>query len=124
VGLRAELLAEAHLTQQGYAVLAKNHHTREGEVDLIVERGEVVVFVEVKARRTGALIDPLSSVTLAKQRQVVRAALDYIQRERLEQRSLRFDVLAITLVRGPGEPRIEHFENAFDASAVDDTSAR
>jgi putative endonuclease len=117
-GLQAEELAEAFLVARGYAPVARNHHTREGEVDLIVEKGALVAFVEVKLRRARSVIDGLESVTRTKQRRIVRAALDYVEKHALGDAQLRFDVIAITPVKA-GEPQIQHLENAFDLSAVE-----
>lgn len=120
VGDRAEALAESFLVRQGYFPLARNHHSRGGEVDLIVCRGELLVFAEVKLRRPRAAVDPLASVTPTKQRRIIHAALDYVQKHRFEDRPMRFDVIAIT--SGPRSARnaatIEHIEAAFDATVV------
>jgi putative endonuclease len=123
-GDRAETLAESFLVQQGYFPLARKHRTRSGEVDLIVGKGELLVFAEVKQRRPRAQVDPIASVTPAKQRRIIRAALDYVQKHHLEDRAMRFDVIAITASArlAKGSMTIEHIEAAFDATAafVDD----
>lgn len=85
--------------------------------------GPVVVFVEVRERRSGGVVDALSSVTRAKQRRVVRAAMDYAMRAGLTERALRFDVVAVTR-RAAGDAHIEHVENAFDASVLEDGHER
>lgn len=117
-GLKAEDEAETFLVAQGYQPLARNHHTREGEVDLIVGKDGVVAFVEVKLRRPGSIIDGLESVTAAKQRRIARAALDYVEKHALADVQLRFDVVALTPVRG-ASPQVQHIENAFDLSVVE-----
>ncbi len=118
-GTRAEDLAEAFFVKQGYFPLARNHHTREGEVDLIVGRADVIVFAEVKLRRPRPMVEGLASVTLTKQRRIVRAAMNYAARHRLEDHALRFDILVITPA-GRGEHRFEHIEGAFDTSVADE----
>lgn len=117
-GERAERLVESILIRSGWFPLARNHHCPRGEVDLVMLHGEVVVFVEVRERRSGSLVDALSSVTPAKQRKVVRAAMDYAMRAGLRDRALRFDVVAVTRKAG-AEPQVEHVENAFDASVLE-----
>jgi putative endonuclease len=125
-GRRAEDLAESFLVSRGFFPLARNHHTRDGEVDLVVGQQDLLVFAEVKLRRRNAMVDPITSVTLKKQRRVVLAALDYVQRHGYEDRAMRFDIIAITPApRGRGEPpRIEHVEAAFDTSVAESSSDR
>ena len=108
-GKEGEELAAAYFTALGFRILARNHQARVGEVDLIAERGELLCFVEVRARASGALTSPEATVTRAKQRKVVLAAMDYVQRHAPGGRAVRFDVIAIL-----GE-KLVHLENAFDA---------
>ncbi|MBS2032356.1 MAG: YraN family protein [Deltaproteobacteria bacterium] len=108
-GRAGESSAAEFLEAQGYRIVARNHHSRAGEVDLIAERGELLCFVEVRARAGSAIAAPEATVTRGKQRKVVLAALDYVQRHELTERAIRFDVVAIL-----GDD-ILHIENAFDA---------
>lgn len=114
-GQKAEALVERHLVACGYELLARNHCIRGGEVDLVLTQGETVVFVEVKRRREGALVGALESVTITKQRRIVRAALDFALRHGLTERSMRFDVVAVT-DHPDAPPSFDHVEAAFDAS--------
>jgi putative endonuclease len=116
-GLRAEQLVESHLVARGWLPLSRNHVVRGGEVDLVLSDGPTVVFVEVKRRRAGAAVDAFESVTAAKQRRIVRAARDFLSRAGLEERPVRFDVVAVT-TRGR-QASFEHLEAAFDAGADD-----
>ncbi len=120
-GQRAETLAESFLVRQGYLPLARNHVARGGEVDLVMAQGELVVFVEVRKRKRGSVVDPLESVTVAKQRRILRAAADYVWRAGLEARPLRFDVVGLSL-DARREPQFVHVESAFDASVGEDGS--
>ncbi len=83
LGEEGERAAKAFLLACGYRILHENYSTPLGEIDLIAQEGDVVVFVEVKARASRAFGPPQSSVTLAKQRQIVKAAGLFLQRERL-----------------------------------------
>jgi len=122
-GAAAERLAEAHLVAAGWFPLARNHSCREGEVDLVVARAGTVAFVEVRERRRGAAVDPLRSVTRAKQRRIVRAAMDWVARTSRDGQGrtegLRFDVVAVTPAGRGRPPEVLHVEGAFDASAAD-----
>jgi putative endonuclease len=94
-------------------VLARNHATRRGEVDLVCREGDVLCFVEVRSRTSRAQGGPEETVGRDKARRVVAAATDWAARNGGLDRAIRFDVVAVTL--GPAGPRIEHFPGAFDA---------
>ncbi len=112
-GQEAEALAEAHLVAQGYRVLARNHATRRGEVDLICQEGEVICFVEVRSRAVLAQGSPLETITPVKARRVVAAATDWAWRSGKLDAALRFDVVGVVL--GPEGPAFELVRGAFDA---------
>jgi putative endonuclease len=112
-GQAAEALAEAHLAGLGYRVLARNHATRRGEVDLICQDGEVICFVEVRSRAGEAQGSPLETVTPVKARRVVAAATDWAWRHGKLEAALRFDVVGVVL--GQDGPRFELVRGAFDA---------
>ena len=108
VGDGGEAQAAAYLEGQGYRVVQQGFATRDGELDLIVEKGEWLVFVEVRLRHGGA-IDPIETITGPKQRKVVRTAMAYVARHQITDRAIRFDV--VTLWDG----KLTHLEAAFDA---------
>ena len=108
-----EALVADHLTAHGYAVLARNYECTWGEVDLIAEKGELLVFVEVKTRATDVFGDPEEVVTPRKRWRVVRAALHFLTRHQIHDRVVRFDVASV--VGRPGGAMIQLFEDAFDA---------
>jgi putative endonuclease len=106
---RAAVLLEA----AGYRVLERNFQCREGELDIVAERDDVLCFVEVRMRSTAAWGDPALTVSRAKQRRVVRAALRYLFLHRIHGRALRFDVISVV---GRGQDaKLEHIPDAFDA---------
>jgi len=114
LGQTAEELAARYLEGCGFRVLERNWTTRLGEVDLIVEKGSILAFVEVRFRSSVAFGTPEETVTKAKRRKVILAAFEYAGRRRLlDRRIIRFDVVAV--VRARGEPRILHIEDAFEA---------
>ncbi|MEZ6185699.1 MAG: YraN family protein [Planctomycetota bacterium] len=112
-GARGEDLAAAAAVRRGWRVLARNYRCRVGELDLILRAGRALVFVEVKTRRRAGL--GLEAVTWTKRRRVVRAALDYAGRERVDlgRVPLRFDVCEVVLVPGAA-PVLTWHEDAFD----------
>ena len=111
-GSGGEEVAWRHLQSAGYTLLARNFRSRFGEIDLVVERAGVIVFVEVRSRRGDRYGTALESVDRRKQLQIGRMALEFLARKRMLDRSARFDVVAIEWQ--DGGPRIEHVENAFE----------
>ena len=114
LGRAGEDLAERYLKRQGYAVVERNYRCPLGEIDLIALDNRVVVFVEVKTRRVDTSGAPLESVNAVKQRRLKRAALHYLNRYRLHDRDVRFDVVGISLGSNPSSVR--HVRHAFDFS--------
>jgi putative endonuclease len=112
-GDHAEELVCALLTREGYQVRERNAACRYGEVDIIAEKDEVLCFVEVRCRSTDAQGAPALTVSWAKQRKVVRAAMAWLQRHRLFERMIRFDVAQV-VGRGK-DAQVELIPNAFDA---------
>jgi len=118
-GDRGERAAARHLKRQGMRIIARQHRSRLGEIDLIAFDAGRVVFVEVKTRKSDAAGRPEEAVTAAKQRQLTRLALEYLKRRRwLGKKSARFDVVAITWPHGSRRPEIAHFRDAFEATGV------
>lgn len=69
-GQKGEDFAAGALADAGMEILCRNYKKRWGEIDIIAKDGEYLAFVEVKTRRAGSLVSPLSAVTLQKQRRV------------------------------------------------------
>lgn len=111
-GKRGEELAAGYLAAAGYRIIERNYRCLFGEMDIVAEEGETLVFVEVKSRRSDAYGDPLLAVGQKKQKQISRIALHYLAEHRLRQRPARFDVVAVKLL--PEGQRIELIRNAFE----------
>ena len=95
VGQEWERLAEKHLKEAGYTILARNYRTRVGEIDFVAREEDVLCFVEVKGRHGIGFGLPEEAVHAEKQRRIYRAAQAYLQSERLENAVCRFDVVSI-----------------------------
>ena len=72
LGEEGERLARKFLERRGYRIIASNYRTRMGEIDLIAEHGQTLVFVEVKARADDRFGGPACAITLAKQARLAR----------------------------------------------------
>ncbi|MDG4893359.1 YraN family protein [Mesorhizobium sp. WSM4976] len=106
-GHRGEWLAALALMLKGYRILARRHRTRLGEIDLIARRGDLVLFVEVKARRT--LIEAMEAIGRESERRIEGAADLWLSRQPDYGRlSMLFDMVAVLPWRWP-----VHVENAF-----------
>ena len=116
LGARGEALAAAHLERLGYAVLARNHRTRFGELDLVVrdDASRTIVFVEVKTRRVGTG-DPWENLHDAKRGQVRSMASAWLSevRDRPWGAELRFDAIGVILDARGDLVRLDHLEGAF-----------
>jgi len=114
-GQESESSAEQFLRRKGYAILERNLRTTIGELDLVADDHGVLVFVEVKARTTGAFGGALLAVDRRKQAKLIRLAGQYLAQRHLSDRVCRFDVV---LVQGGAESllQIEHIEHAFEVS--------
>jgi putative endonuclease len=112
-GKAGEDRAVEELERRGYEITARRYRTRHGEIDIVARDGETVVFVEVKARTSAEFGTAAEAVTRAKQRRLVRMAIEYIAHHNIRNVPLRFDVVAID--GGADSPSIEVYSNAFDA---------
>lgn len=110
-GRAAEELAAVYLKEHGFRIIRCNWRCRQGEVDIIAEEGEVIVFVEVKSRGRSDHGRPAEAVTRRKRARIVSAAALFAVSCGLADRAMRFDVVEVTERRG--QPHFHHFPNAF-----------
>ena len=113
-GKTGEDLACCELERRGYAIIARRHRCRTGELDIIARDGPTLVFVEVKARDGHAFGDAAEAVTWQKQQRIVRLASEYMMRHHFSDSPCRFDVVSIQF--DDGRPVIEVFQNAFSTN--------
>jgi putative endonuclease len=111
-GRQGEQVAEEFLRAQGYTILARNYRVALGEIDLIVQDRQTLVFVEVRTHSGATFGDPLASVNVRKQRQIAKAALQYLIRNGLMEREARFDVVGIRWE--DEQARLTHIKSAFE----------
>ena len=106
-GAQSEEAAARHLTQKGYRILQRNFRWKGGEIDIIAQRNELIVFVEVRARSYSTFGSAAETINASKKEKIKRTALLYLQKNRLDSPA-RFDVITFD-----GD-NLAHFENAFD----------
>jgi len=115
LGQLGEQLALEHLERLGYALVARNHRTRFGELDLVVCDRRALVFVEVKTRRAarpGRAWDGLHPRKREQVRRMARAFLADVE-DRPRAAALRFDAVGVTIDAHGGLVALEHLEGAF-----------
>ena len=107
-GEAAEDLVADFLERQGLKIVERNYRCRFGEIDLVARSGELLVFVEVRARKSEAFGGAAGSITATKRRRIVAAARHFLATHKVD-RACRFDVV---LVHG-SEQRVEWITDAF-----------
>ncbi len=112
LGQKGEEEAVRFLRGLGYVIIEQNYRSPFGEVDVIAEEGQVLVFVEVRSHSRPEYGDPLESVDRRKQRQVAKTALHYLLDKGWENREARFDVIGIQW--DAGQVRLSHIPGAFE----------
>ena len=110
LGTVGETLAKKYLEQKGYNVLEINWRHKRWEIDLIAEKSQEIVFVEVKTRTGNFFGEPELAVTKTKQNFLGQAASEYMNQKRLGG-DVRFDIISITVKSFGNE--ILHVEDAF-----------
>ena len=111
-GRRGEDLAVVFLLENGYRILERNWRQKTGEVDIIAKCGEVLVFCEVKSRRSIWYGTGAEAVDRRKQQHIIRTALLYMQKLGLMNSPCRFDIIEVMLGY-TGPPALNHIQNAF-----------
>jgi len=113
LGQHAESLAASYLEDLGYAILARNWRRPEGELDLVVGKDGLCVFVEVRSRTGIERGHALETVDARKRARVRRAARMYIDEEHPSAVVFRFDVVGVTFALDDSPPELVHIEDAF-----------
>jgi putative endonuclease len=114
LGRRGEDAAAAYLRGVGYRIVGRRERVLRGDIDIVALDGRTVVFVEVRSRSDTLHGHPAETVGYVKQRRMAELATAYIRRHRLDDCSVRLDVVAVTFPAA-GAPVVEHYQNAFDS---------
>ena len=109
-GSNGENLAADYLARKGFRIVARNFRYKKAEIDLIVQREDWMIFVEVKTRSSNAFGEPETFVTDYQGRLIYSAAEEFIF-NRDWQGHVRFDIVSVSLGQ---PPRIQHFEDAIN----------
>lgn len=110
LGKLGEALAADFLRQKGYKICRQNYRYLKAEIDIIAQKDEELIIVEVKSR-TGYFVEDLLDTITPKKIKLLTVAADYYVQEKKLDLEVRFDI--ITVVQQHGDFAIEHYENAF-----------
>ena len=110
LGKIGESLACDALKKKGYNILSRNYTFQKAEIDIVAEYDQKLIFVEVKTRISSYLTDPSLLVTIGKQKQIIKAADQYVK-DFYPEKEWRFDIMVI--ITNSDYTSIEHIEDAF-----------
>ena len=113
-GKNGEDRVAEYLRRQGYKVILRNFVCKTGEIDIIAEWGEYIIFVEVKTRKADTLVSGREAVADFKQQRTLAAAREFIAKTRTE-KTARFDVAEVRVTETDGKARysLNYIKNAF-----------
>lgn len=111
IGKRGEAIALDFLRKKRYFIHKVNHYTRGGEIDIIAEKENILVFIEVKTRTGDKKGKPYEAITYHKVRHIKRAINFYLFDKNKTNRAMRIDVISIELNSDASIKKLLHFEN-------------
>ncbi|HJZ94019.1 MAG TPA: YraN family protein [Gemmataceae bacterium] len=114
-GRRSERAAAKYLRRHRLRILGMNLDDRRGEIDVLALDGQTLVIVEVRSSETKTFDELAATVDFDKQRRLTDATLRFVQRRKLWNVGVRFDVLALRWPPGAREPEVRHYRHAFQS---------
>ncbi|MCJ7823985.1 MAG: YraN family protein [Anaerolineales bacterium] len=114
LGEWGETQARRYLETMGYVFIERNFQVHDGEIDLVMQDGDIVVFVEVKTRTSDSFGTPEESVSRAKRQRLQFAAWSFLQEREMLDSSWRIDFVAIEATPNRTIQRMDHYPSAFD----------
>lgn len=115
IGLEGEKRVVNHLRKNGFLVIKQNYACKYGEIDIIAQNGEYIIFVEVKTRKQNSLVSGAQAVDSFKQNRIMKTAQDFLQKTGCELQP-RFDVAEVTVFEredGNTGYKLHYIKNAF-----------
>ena len=112
LGAIGEEKSAEYLVSKGYVIRQRNWRSGKYELDIVAEKDDVLVIVEVKTRKSGSLTSPQDSVDKNKMKNTIYAANSYITRFNIN-KSTRFDIISVWIDVAGNMEKLEHLEDAF-----------
>lgn len=119
IGAWGEEQAVRYLVGSGYHVIDRNFRVWEGEIDVVAQKDDRIIFVEVKTRSSNRFGTPEDSLTLEKQRRLMRAGFHYLDEHGLGDEFFQFDLIAIECSPDRSIKRLTHYENIIGMDSVE-----
>lgn len=118
-GMQGDELTAKYLTGLGFKIIAKNFHSRYGELDLVAANENLILFVEVKTRKANSLVLPAEAVFNSKIKKIIKTAVIFLEKKNEQFKFLqpRFDVSEV-IMKACNSTSVNHIENAFDFDAA------
>jgi len=110
VGKSGENIAQEYLEKKGYNVIDRNYRTKYGEIDLIVKKDGILIFVEVRSKTGEQFGTPEDTINRIKVRKIQRNAIAYAARKKW-QGQYKIDAICIILNQDNSVKRLDHYEN-------------
>ncbi len=122
MGALGEAMVARYLKGEGYIIVRRNYKGKYGEIDIVAEKGEYILFVEVKTREKNSPISPQSAVSIAKMRRIALTAREYLAKLRVNI-SYRYDVAEVVYEideNGEFKTSLNYIKNAFGEEVLKD----
>ncbi len=122
IGRIGEEMVADFLKFRGYVIFARNHHEKYGELDIVAESPDIMLFVEVKTRKADSIMDPASAVDRDKERKLINTARAFIKKAH-HYGAIRFDIAEVTYTvddKGDYHFSLNYIKNAFPADELID----
>ena len=110
IGKIGEKIASNYLSELKYEILCRNYHSRYGEIDIICENRDYIVFVEVKSKKSTSISNLSERVNYSKKEKIVKTVCQYLS-ENSDKKQPRIDVIEVIILKNSN--KIYHIENAF-----------
>lgn len=112
-GYVGEEIAINYLKNKNLKFICKNYYSKYGEIDIIFENLQYIIFVEVKMRKKNSIVSGLESISYKKQENIIKTAYVYLEKEK-NTKQPRFDIISIETDNKTDTRSIIHIENAFE----------
>jgi len=105
-----EKAAKKYLEDKGYEIIEQNYHTKYSEIDLVVKKNDILIFVEVRTKRSSAFVSPEESINQKKLKKLYWNAENYAAMKKYKGQ-YRIDAICIVLNSDNSVEKLEHYEN-------------
>ncbi len=123
IGKHGEDMVADFLKGEGFLIVRRNYLSRYGEIDIVAEKGEYILFIEVKTREKDSPISPRGAVSRTKMKKIVRTAKDYLRKLRVKI-NYRFDIAEVEYCvdeNGEFKASLNYIKNAFNEEVLENS---